>query len=95
MNIGDILVLTPSVQVHGRDDQPLQALPCRVVYIHPQRRFFTAEFRSEMTGLTFREAFPFPGRAEIVREQPRKEPADKKKQFGPASLRRALEKGKL
>lgn len=93
MNIGDELIMRPSIFTKD-DGTGDKTLPCRVVYIHPQRRFFTAEFRSEITGLTFRESFPFPGRAEIVREQPRKDPADKKKQFGPASLRRAVEKGK-
>ena len=89
MNVGDILYQV-STGRHGDDRQP-QALACRVVYIHPAHRFYTVEFRSEVTGETFRESFPCPDRAEIIREPPRKDPADNRKLFGPASLRRALE----
>lgn len=86
MKIGDEFVMRPSI--FSRDDGVLgKLLPCRVVYIHPQRRFFTVEFCSEVTGETFRESFPCPDRAEIVREPPQKEAADNKRQFGPASMR--------
>lgn len=93
MDIGDILYRTPTGR-HGDDRQP-HALACRVVYIHPDRRFYTVEFRSHITGETYRESFPCQDRQEILREQPQKEPADNHTKFGPASLRRALEKGRL
>lgn len=93
MNVGDVLYQIPTGR-HGDDRQP-QALACRVVYIHPERRFYTVEFRSEVTGEAFRESFPCPDRAEIIREPPREDPAAKRKLFGPASLRRALERGDL
>ena len=72
MNIGDELIMRPSI--FTKDDGTRgKTLPCRVVYIHPQRRFFTVEFRSEITGLTFRESFPCSDRAEIIREKPKAE----------------------
>lgn len=37
--------------------------PCTVVRIHPQDRFYVVEFRSNVTGETFRESFYFPDRA--------------------------------
>ena len=37
--------------------------PCRVVYIHPLRRFYTVEFRSAVTGEAFRQSFYFHERA--------------------------------
>lgn len=56
MNIGDELVMRPSVCVSWDEARP-KLLPCRVVYIHPERRFYTVEFKSEVTGQTFRESF--------------------------------------
>lgn len=86
MKIGDKLRVVPTARCPG--EPSTQPRPCRVVYIHPQRRFFTVEFRSELTGETFRESFSCPDRAEIIRDRPQTDPADKRKQFGPASLRR-------
>lgn len=36
-------------------------LPCDVVYIHPQRRYYTVEFTFPQ-GRKFRESYCFPGR---------------------------------
>lgn len=87
MNIGDTLKLVPSVNL--RDDTGVRrALPCRVVYIHPEKRFFSVEFRSEVTGQTFRESFHFPNRSGVIRETPIVDPDQKRRQFGPTALRR-------
>lgn len=86
MKIGDKLRLIPSERLS--DDRIYTPLPCTVVYIHPERRFYTVEFKSEVTCGSFRESFPYPDRPEVIREQPQKDPADKQKAFGPASLRK-------
>lgn len=86
MKIGDKLRLIPSERLS--DDRIYTPLPCTVVYIHPQNRFYTVEFKSEVTGESFRESFLHPDRSEVVRVQPQKDPADKQKVFGPASLRK-------
>lgn len=70
MKIGDCLRLVPSAYIGGREEQ-LKALPCRVVYIHPRRRYFTVEFLSVLTGETFRESFDCPDRPEIIQENPK------------------------
>lgn len=61
MRVGDIRMETPSFWTtygHGLG-RPQR---CRVVYIHPLRRFYVVEFRSELTGLTFRQSCYFAGR---------------------------------
>lgn len=55
MQIGDKLMLRPTVFGGGTDLIDTQPRPCRVVYIHPLRRFFVVEFQAELTGLTWRE----------------------------------------
>lgn len=60
MHIGDKLRRSPSVQIYDREKGPPPTLPCRVVYIHPQRRFYSVEF--QIAGRCFREAFYFPDR---------------------------------
>ncbi len=55
VNIGDKLKITPSTRLS--EDRIYTPLPCTVVYIHPERRFYTVEFKSEVTGQTFRESF--------------------------------------
>ncbi len=35
---------------------------CRVVYIHPRHRFYTVEFRSALTGETYRQCYYFEDR---------------------------------
>lgn len=86
MNIGDKLRMVPTARCPV--EPSTQPLPCTVVYIHPERRFYTVEFKSEVTGATFRESFPCPDRPEIIRETPQKEAADKRNQYGPGSLRK-------
>lgn len=60
MNIGDKLRMVPTARCPGEPSTSPRS--CTVVYIHPQRRFYTVEFKSEVTGATFRESFLFPGR---------------------------------
>lgn len=60
MQIGD------TVYLHTSQSKPGEVHPGRVVYIHPKRRFYVAEFRFErMDGviLSYRESFFFPDRA--------------------------------
>lgn len=56
MNIGDILTRKPSI-CGQRGFEDTTAMPCRVIYIHPLRRFYTVEFQNDF--YTWREAFPF------------------------------------
>ena len=86
MKLGDKMTLRPSVNVTDGHSAGRE-WPCTVVYIHPEQRFFTVEFRSEVTGQTFREAFPYPGRPGVIGETPIVDPDQKRRQFGPASLR--------
>lgn len=59
MNIGDVLELEPTLE--GTSGLGTTGpVPCRVVYIHPLRRFYVVEFRSAVTGETWREAVWFP-----------------------------------
>lgn len=59
MNIGDVLELEPTLE--GTSGLGTTGpIPCRVVYIHPLRRFYVVEFRSAVTGETWREAVWFP-----------------------------------
>lgn len=61
MNIGDKLMLVPST-ASSTEDEETAAIPCRVVYIHPERRFYRVEFKSTITGETWRETFYFADR---------------------------------
>lgn len=59
MNIGDVLELEPTLEgTSGLGSTG--PIPCRVVYIHPLRRFYVVEFRNAVTGETWREAVWFP-----------------------------------
>ena len=67
MNIGDILEIAPSIfsfeGVSDPDDgrqRRRKKLPCTVIWVHPAKRFFVVEFRSAITGETWREAVWFP-----------------------------------
>ena len=60
MQIGDILTLVPTIYGTKCGLEELDPMPCRVVYIHPQHRFYTVQFTSRITGETWREAFYFP-----------------------------------
>ncbi len=59
MNIGDILELEPTMEgTSGLGTSGPQ--PCTVIWVHPAKRFFVVEFRSAITGETWREAVWFP-----------------------------------
>lgn len=59
MNIGDILELEPTMEgTSGLGTSGPQ--PCTVIWVHPDKRFFVVEFRSAITGETWREAVWFP-----------------------------------
>lgn len=64
MQVGDILEIAPSIfsfeDVSNPDDgrqRRRKKLPCTVIWVHPKNRFFVVEFRSAITGETWREAF--------------------------------------
>lgn len=64
MKLGDILHLTPTASGYGSEELIVVGpWPCRVVYIHPEQRFFTVEFRSSVTGKAWRETRYFSNRA--------------------------------
>lgn len=54
MNIGDIVIQKPTIYAQcGFED--VEAVPCRVVFVHPEGRFYTVEFQGEH--YTWRECF--------------------------------------
>lgn len=62
MQVGDILEIAPSIfsfeGVSNPDDgrqRRRKKLPCTVIWVHPAKRFFVVEFRSAVTGETWRE----------------------------------------
>ena len=59
MRIGDRLQLRPTlISFHGGCvDKKAQTLSCRVVYIHPEERFYTVEFTFDR-GERFCECYP-------------------------------------
>lgn len=62
MQKDDILTLTPTVfSSFGRQTKMgvEGPQPCKVIYIHPQERFFVVEFSASVTGNTWRETFYF------------------------------------
>lgn len=61
MNIGDKLTRVPTFASKTGIDY-VGAQPCTVVYIHPERRFYTVEFCSCVTEETWRESFFFKNR---------------------------------
>ena len=66
MKSGDTLHIKPNFYTeYGMTDE-LRPQPCRVVYIHPELRFYVVEFRSTVTGETWRETFYFPNRPELI-----------------------------
>nr|DAL91793.1 MAG TPA: ATP synthase subunit 9 [Caudoviricetes sp.] len=61
MKVGDKRMMKPhEFQDDPRHPNRSKLLPCTVIYIHPQRRFYRVEF--ETRGGKFRESFYFPGR---------------------------------
>lgn len=59
MKVGDKLRMRPHEWQYdpGNANRP-KTLPCTVIYIHPERRFYRVEF--ECAGGKFRESFFFP-----------------------------------
>lgn len=49
MQVGDILERTPTIEAMSGLGT-VGPLPCRVIYIHPEGRFYTVEFTSRITG---------------------------------------------
>ena len=59
MQVGDILELEPTMEgTSGLGTDGPQR--CTVVWIHPDERFYVVEFRSRITGETWRETVYFP-----------------------------------
>lgn len=56
MQVGDILERTPTIEAMSGLGT-VGPLLCRVIYIHPEGRFYTVEFTSRITGEQWREAF--------------------------------------
>ena len=60
MQKDDILTLTPTV-LSSFGKQTSMGVegpqPCKVVYVHPQERFFVVEFTASRTGNPWRETF--------------------------------------
>lgn len=59
MEIGDMLQIRPTLDPSAGLGTT-GPLPCTVVYIHPQRRFYVVEFSSPVTGERWRETEYFP-----------------------------------
>ena len=56
MQVRDILEMEPTMEgTSGLGTDGPQ--PCTVIWVHPAKRFFVVEFRSRITGETWREAF--------------------------------------
>lgn len=56
MQVGDILEMEPTMEgTSGLGT--IGPIPARVIYIHPAGRYYTVEFRSPITGYSWREAF--------------------------------------
>lgn len=58
MKIGDRRMETPHFGMEAKGEA-YGPHPCRVVRIHPEKRFYTVEFASDVTGETFRESYYF------------------------------------
>lgn len=63
MNVGDIVWKRPEFGA-SKGQQSVPPLEARVVYIHPQRRFYSVEFTFTRSGVTrsFRQAYPLRNR---------------------------------
>lgn len=61
MNIGDGIQAVPTfATTYGHTDGRRQM--AEVIYIHPERRFYSVLFRSDVTGEAFRESYYFADR---------------------------------
>lgn len=70
MQVGDILELEPTMEAtSGLGTSGPQ--PCTVIWVHPAKRFFVVEFRSAVTGETWRETVYFPLEPNEPEEFPR------------------------
>lgn len=58
MKLGDILHIRPTIDASVGFSRP-EVMPCTVIYIHPQKRFYVVEFTSG-TGQRWRETIYFP-----------------------------------
>ena len=63
MTVGDIVWKRPEFGA-AKGQQSVPPLEARVVYIHPQRRFYSVEFTFTRGGVTrsFRQAYPLRNR---------------------------------
>jgi hypothetical protein len=62
MNVGDQVKVRLDYGMQGSINNPVET--GRVIYIHPEGRYYTAEFRFEKG--TFRESFPIQDPARIA-----------------------------
>ena len=82
MKIGDIVTEQPFVDsVDGIATEDRGPRKGRVVYIHPQGRFYTVEFTAR-NGQTWRECFYFPERRENPNASRSIDPGDGRRKFG-------------
>lgn len=58
MKVGEIRMETPTFYSKAGLDV-VGPQPCRVTYVHPRMRYYTVEFKAEVTGETWRETFYF------------------------------------
>ena len=59
MQVGDVLELEPTMEAtSGLGTSGPQ--PCTVIWVHPAKRFFVVEYKSSITGETWRETVYFP-----------------------------------
>lgn len=56
MELNEKVVLTPS-RAQSTPDDEVREREGRVVYVHSQGRYYVVEFRSPVTGETWREVF--------------------------------------
>ena len=56
MKLGDILYIRPTFSTEYMLEDSKAPRKCRVVYIHPEGRFYVVEFHSEL-GRAWRESF--------------------------------------
>ena len=75
MKVGDIVWKQPEFGMAG-GQQSVPPQEARVVYIHPQRRFYSVEFTFTRGGVTrsFRQAYPLRNRITAVADGVKSEP---------------------
>lgn len=65
LRVGDRMLARPSAEIaFGKDIWPeaLEPQQAKVVYIHPEKRYFILEFRAAVTGEPWRETRYFDNR---------------------------------